>query len=308
MAITVLSRVINETFVKTLTRAGSSSSPSASVAGGTSLGAKSEVSLSAGLRIGARDFGAAVQLLNNGVSVVNVARSANEKLLEIVGKIEGVVRDASKGGVTVGKARRLRAAFEDAAREFNAALKQSADQKLDVFDVDDLSAVLTRGGLEPAKVSEIALAFKKITPLTKSRVDSEGKVTSRTNLIPTDEFARALKQAVFDPEDPLAEDPVGSFVSVREKLKDLRESLRSNVRSLDDTAEVVSKNIDLVRVVGLAMLDLSSSLSTKDTAVTVAEELQARIRQGAPLLVEQAHNLQAIAVAGLTAMGSQDSK
>jgi hypothetical protein len=55
------------------------------------------------------------------------------------------------------------------------------------------------------------------------------------------------------------------------------------------------------------MLDLSSSIPSNATAASVAEQLQTRIRQQAPLLLGEAHNLQAIAVAGMMATSSKTS-
>lgn len=307
MTVTSLSRIVNEGFIKAITQAGTSASSSRASSTGTSLGQKTQVSLSSGLRSGARDFGAGSQLLNNGISVINIARAANEKLLEIVGKLDQVVGDAARSGVTAGKAKRLQASFTALSRDFNRLLKETAEQKTDVFDPADVSAFLSRAGLEQKNVNELELAFKKITPLSDSRVDSQGNVTSSANLIPKVEFLSSLKRAVTDPEDPLAEEATGGFSGVKEKMKKLREMLHSNIKALDDTSEVVGRNLKLVRVVGLAMLDLSSSIPSNSTAASVAEELQTRIRQQAPLLLGEAHNLQAIAVAGLMATSSKTS-
>jgi len=304
-AVTSLNKIINETFVKTLTRVGSSSSASGASAARASLGSAQQVSISSGLRLGARDFAAAVQLINSGITVINVARAANEKLIDVVDRLDGLVDSALAGSMTQGRAKRLSNEFRAISRDFEKLLKSTAEQKLDVFNVDDLAGVLSRAGLSKENVEEIAGAFKKLTPLTESRIDSEGNVTSTAKLIPKDEFSRALLQGLPDPEDPLAEEPARSFTGVRSKIKKLRKSLEGNVKALEDTADVVSKNLNLVRVVGLAMLDLSGTVRSDASAADVAEELQARIRQGAPLLLGQAHNLQAIAVAGLNATKPQ---
>ncbi len=306
MAVTNLSRVISETFVKTLTRVGTSSSSSSTQAGGaTSFGQQQEISLSAGLRNGARDFSASVQLLNNGISVINVARDANEKLLELVSQMDKTVQDAARGGIGPSRAKRLRAEFGEAVRKFEKLLQSTAGQELDVFNPDDLSSVLSRAGLELEQVDELAGAFRSLTALNEAKVDSSGAVTSTATLIPKDDFQRAVTQSIVDLDDPLAVDDVSGFGGVRSKMRALRRVLEGNVSALDKTASVVGKNLELVRVVGLAMLDLSSSITGSSTAASVAEELQSKIRQGAPLLLSQSHNLQAIAVAGLTAIRSQ---
>lgn len=110
-----------------------------------------------------------------------------------------------------------------------------------------------------------------------------------------------------DPEDLLAEEPTGGFSQVKGKMKNLRNILDSNIKALDAASEVVGRNLKLVRVVGLAMLDLSSSIRADATAESVASELQTRIRQEASLYLREAHNLQPIAVAGLTAASSKAS-
>lgn len=308
MAVTPLSRVITESFVKTLTKVGSSSAQSTSTASGTSFGQKSEVSLSAGLRSGARDFSASVQLLNNGISVINVARAANESLLELVGKLDDVVKDAARGSISAGKARRLRISFGDIARDFEKLLAKTAEEKLDVLNPDDLAGVLSRAGLDVDTVGEISGAFRKLTSLSDASVDSAGNVISSANMIPEDDFYRALKQSIVDVDDPMAEEAGGGFNGVRSKVAKLRSLLEGNIKGLDETAEVVGKNLELVRVVGLAMLDLSASLPGSATAATVAEDLQTRIRQGAPLVLGQAHNLQSIVVAGLSAINGSSGK
>lgn len=303
-----LSRVINETFVKTLTQVGTSSAAALTSGGSTSLGQKQTVSLSSGLRNGARDFAAGVQLLNNGISIINVARAANEKLLEIVDHLDKTVQDAARGGIGPGKAKRLNSEFEKSVRDFESLLKKTAAEKLDVFKPEDLSGVLSRAGLELQQVNELAGAFQDLTSLNEAKVDSAGQVTSTANLIPDEDFYRAVKQSTVDPDDPLAVDAPGGFAGVRTKMKALRGVLEGNISALNSTAEVVGKNLELVRVVGFAMLDLSSSITGSATAASVAEELQSRIRQGAPLLLGQAHNLQAIAVAGLTATKSSTTQ
>jgi len=307
MTVTSLSRIVNEGFIKAITQVGTSSSSALSSSSGTSLGQKSEVSLSSGLRKGARDFGAGVQLLNSGISVINISRAANEKLIDLVGKLDEVVADAARSGLTAGKAKRMQAQFTAISRDFDRLLKETAAQKTDVFDPAALSSFLARAGLERENIEELDAAFKKITPLTDSRVDSQGNVTSSTSLIPKAEFLSSLKRAVTDPDDPLAEEPTGGFSGVKTKMRRLRETLDSNIKALDDATEVVERNLKLVRVVGLAMLDLSSSIPANATAESVAAELQARIRQEASLYLREAHNLQPIAVAGLTAAGKKTS-
>lgn len=302
MAITPLSRVITESFVKTLTQVGTSSAQS------TGLGQSSQVSISAGLRSGARNFSVGVQLLNNGITVINVARAANENLLELVGRLEDVVSDASKGGIGPGKARRLRSAFGDVASEFEALIAKTAEEKLDVFNPDDLSNVLSRAGLEIETVDEIAAAFKKLTSLADASIDVAGNVVSSASMIPEDDFNRILRQSIVDLDDPLAEEAGGGFVAIRNKVTKLRNVLEGNIKALDQTADVIGKNLNLVRVVGLAMLDLSDSLPSDATAASAAEQLQVKIRQGAPLLLGQAHNLKSIVVAGMAATSGSSNQ
>lgn len=306
MAVTILSKVIDEGFIKALTKVGSSSSALNKSGGVTTIGAKQEVSLSEGLRNGARSFGASIQLLNVGISYINVSRAANEKLLEIVEKLDVVVSTANKGDVTSGKAQRFKQSFHELTREFEKILKKTSEQDINVFKVDDLAGVLSRAGLERDNVDEISNAFKKITALSDSRVDTNGKVTTSADLIPEAQFNRILKQSVRDPDAvPGDDDGSGSFASVRSGIKKLRETLRSNVKALNQTTDVIGDNIELVRAVGLAMLDLSSSIAGNATAASIAETLQSKIRTSAPLLLRQAHNLEPISVAGLTLVRSR---
>jgi hypothetical protein len=306
MTVTSLSKVISESFITALTQVGSSLSSQNSSSGGTSLGPRETISVSSGLRSGARDFATGVQLLNRGITVINIARAANEKLLEVVDKLDSVVQEASRTDITQGKAGRLRNTFNDLASDFERLLKEASEQDINVFDATTLSGILKRSGLDPAKVTELETALKKIMPLTESRVDSEGNVTSSANLIPKSEFASAVRRSTYDPDEEGAERPSGGFAETRKKMRALREVLKGNIKAIDETADVIGRNIGLVRVVGLAMLELSGSIRSDATAADVADELQSKIRQGAPLLLAQANNLQAIAVAGLAVSRQQD--
>ncbi len=301
MAVTILSRVIDESFVKTLTKVGTSSSSDST--GQTTLRAKQEVSLSEGLRSGARSFGAGIQLLNIGISYINVSRAANEKLLGVVEKLERVLTKASRGGITPGKAQSLKQSFGELVGDFEGVLKETAAQDINVFKVDDLANILARAGLDRDNVNEISNAFKKITSLSDSRIDKSGEVSTSADLIPKEQFYRVLKQSIRDPDEVVGDDDgSGGFSAVRSGMKKLRQTLQSNVKALNQTTDVIGRNIELVRAVGLAMLDLSSSIAGDATAASIAEELQGRIRTSAPLLLSQAHNLEAISVAGLLAV------
>jgi len=307
MTVTSLSKVISESFVTALTKVGSSLSSQKTTGSGTSLSKTETVSLSSGLRSGARDFATGIQLLNAGITTLNIARAANEKLLEVVDKLDSLVDEASRTDITQGKAARLRNSFNSIARDFEKLLKEASKQKIDIFDVDALSSVLKRAGLDTDKVSELETALGNITPLMESRVDSEGNVTSSANLIPKTEFAAAVRRSTYDPDEEGAERPSGGFSETRKKMKALRRVLEGNVKAINDTADVVGRNIGLVRVVGLAMLELSGTIRADATAADVADELQSKIRQGAPLLLAESHNLQGIAVAGLTVSRQKNS-
>ncbi|RMG43623.1 MAG: hypothetical protein D6719_03505, partial [Candidatus Dadabacteria bacterium] len=110
-----LTQVINSDFLNRFTglaRGSSTSSIKKALQGGTS------VSLSDGLRIGARTFATAVQNLNSVVSFVNLSRSTLEDLGGLVDKMISLADEASKARTSTQKRKALDREFQKLGNDF----------------------------------------------------------------------------------------------------------------------------------------------------------------------------------------------
>jgi hypothetical protein len=112
-------------------------------------------------------------------------------------------------------------------------------------------------------------------------------------------------ESIFDSERSIATRP-GAYDMLND-LKALKSQLKKNLSAIDEARGVLEDNIKLVRVTGLAMLDLSSQIKSDATAAQVAQLLQEKIRSDAGAALSQAENLDPIMVAVLTLASSSSS-
>jgi len=83
-------------------------------------------------------------------------------------------------------------------------------------------------------------------------------------------------------------------------LKELRSQIETNLEVSDELADLLEKNVDLLRAAGTAFLELSSSVKSGQDAESLAYELRLLIRRNAPQALSQAENLESLVVAALT--------
>jgi len=296
MGLTSLDQVINSTFVQKLVRAsGQQSAPSASPSGGNAVNGQA---LYTSLRTGARSFSVGVQLLNRGISVINLSLDLNEKLLSIVGGIEKLVERANKGNLSASSSKEYRAKLDSLSRGFDAIMRGAEAAEKNPLDVKQLEATLVNAGLDKEKIGELAGMLKKITSPGATTTDSTGNVISDGSLIPVDDIRRQLQAAIFDEDDP-SDDRSGFFARTKEKLRDVRLMLETNIKAVERTRDFVKVNLDLVRATGFALLDVSNSMTGRETPEQLAEQVRSSIRAAAPAALVQADNLNAIFVASL---------
>jgi hypothetical protein len=244
-----------------------------------------------------------MQLLNASASFVNISLDSNEKLLELVSSMETIAEKANKGNVYASTARRYRTEIDDLARKFDEAITEATDGEQDFFDPTELEGSLVQAGLDPKKVSELAVALRKFSSPAETTVGSDGSVSTNGNPVPLAEFQRALRSVVFDDTDP-TEDKSGFFSKIKKELQDIRIKLTTNISALKGTAKLIGDNMTLVRAAGFAFLDVSNEMNGSESADQIAEQLRARIRGSAGAVITQAQNLEPIMVAGLAALST----
>lgn len=298
MTVTSLDKVIDTTFLTKLAR----------LSGGKKTTQTKELSGQAlynSLRTGASNFAAGIQLLNGSATFINISLDSNERMLEMVTKMETIANKANKGNVTASEAAQYRRDFLDLNTKIEDLIKAATGGKENYFDTVAMEDVLVRAGLDKKKVSELATTLNKFQSPTETSVDSQGQVASDGNPVPIADIQRALKAAVVDPDD--TDDKSGFFSKARKQLQDVKRKLETNIKALKDTTKLVGENIKLVRAAGFAFLDVSNAMTGSESADAIAEELRTRIRANAGPALSQTKNLEPIMVAGLAALSQKDS-
>ena len=296
MTVRSLEKTIDSTFLTKLYRASGSASK-----GAASKGELTGQALYNSLRTGAKNFAAGYQLLNQGVSFLNVSLDTNERLLEVVQSIQEMVDKANRGNLSASTARQDRLKIDQLAKDFDKIVDDARDQKIDPLETQSMEDTLVRAGLDREKISELATLMKKISSPTESTIASDGTVSADGNPIPLTDIQRQLRAAVFDEDEPL-DDKSGFFTKVKSKLRDIQIKLETNVKAIKGTINFVKDNMTVVRVAGLAFLDASNDLKGNESAEAIAEIIRGRIKSGSGSAVGQAHNLESVMVAGLAAL------
>jgi methyl-accepting chemotaxis protein len=245
-----------------------------------------------------------MQLLGSGATFVNLSLDTSEKLLEIVDKLEKIATKANKGNISGSLGKRMRDEFDLLASEFDKKIEAAKKDDIDLLDVERLKAELSRAGLEPDKISELASSLKRFSHPAEATLNANGEVVSEGNPVPLAEFQRALKSAIVDPDDP-TDDRSGFFGRIKKDLQDIKLKLEGNVVALKDTAKLVGENIKLVRAAGLAFLEVSNDMTGLESAEDIASKIRDKIRSAARPLLSEAHNLEPIMVAGLAVLAEK---
>lgn len=305
MAINSLERIINTTLLTKISKTSSSSTSSKSPLASSSSEPLVGQALYNSLRTGAKNFAAGIQLLNSSATFVNLSLDTTEKLLDMVKQLEMIAFKANKGNISSSSAKQMRADFDKMADGFDKLIEGATQDDTDLFDVDQLQSVLTNAGLDPEKVSELALALKRFTHPAEPTIGTDGEVASNGNPVPLADFQRALRAAIIDPDDP-TDDRSGFFGKVRSKIQDIRLQLETNLKALKDTTTLIGDNITLARAAGFAFLDVSNEMTGAESAEAITEQLRERIRTSARSVLGQAHNLEPILVAGMSSLTKKE--
>jgi hypothetical protein len=305
MAINSLERIINPTLLTKISKTSSFGSSSKSSSASSSSESLAGQALYDSLRSGARNFGAGIQLLNSSATFVNVSLDTTEKLLAMVKQLETIATKANKGNISSSSAKNMRVDFDRIAESFDKLIEGATTDKANLFDVDQLRTVLTNAGLDPEKVSELAMALKRFTHPAELTIGADGQVASNGSPVPLADFQRALRAAIVDPDEP-TDDRSGFFGKVKAKIKNIRIQLETNIKALKDTTTLIGDNITLARSAGLAFLDVSNEMTGAEGAEAITELLRQKIRSSARSVLDQAHNLEPILVAGMASLKAKD--
>ena len=301
MGISTINNVITGDFIKNIASGSASSKPK------IGLNKEPTEPLSVTLQRGARGAAAAIQSLNSGISFINIAADYTNNMLSVVNGLDALVQKAGKGNIPPSKAKLYKSQFDQLSQTYEELVVGSVVKGRDILSTDQMAAVLRRGGLDAEKVDELEAAFKKVTSFSGVDVLSNGETRASGQLFPADEFYRALRQATRDPEDPVqSDDGSAAFNKIRIAVKEIKDKVEKNIDALNSAAELVQKNIELVRTAGFAFLDASKEVTGDKDADVVALEIRTAIRSKASANLSEAHNLNSIMAAGLLAVTSQD--
>jgi hypothetical protein len=300
MTVRSLEKIIDTTFLTKLYRASGSASK-----GSASKGELKGQALYTSLRVGARNFAAGYQLLNQGASFLNVSLDTTERLLGVVQSIQEMVDKANRGNLSASTARQDRLKIDELAGDFDEIVNAAREEKLDPLNTQSMEDTLVKAGLDTEKISDLASLLKKIASPTESSISSDGTVSSDGNPIPLADIQRQLRAAVLDEDDP-SDDKSGFFTKVKTKLRDVQLKLETNIKSIKATIDFVKDNMAVVRVAGLAFLEASNDLQGNESAEAVAEVVRGKIRSSSGSALGQAYNLESVMVAGLAALSENE--
>jgi hypothetical protein len=297
MGISTLSSVITGDFITNIASGSASSKPK------IGLTKEPDEPLSVTLQRGARGAAASIQALNSGISYINIAADYTQNMLDVVNALDRLVQKAGKGNITPSNARLYRQRFDELAQGYEELVVGSVVKGRDLLATDQIGAILAGGGLNPERVDELEAAFKKVSSFSGVEITATGETMASGQLFPAQDFYRAVRQATRDPEDPPQnDDGSASFSKIKIAVKEIRTKVQKNIDALVEAADLVQKNIALVRATGFAFLDASKTVDGSQDADSVALQVRGAIRSQAAGSLGESHNLNAMLAAGLLAV------
>jgi hypothetical protein len=297
MGISTLGTIITGDFITNIASGSGSSKPKIGISKAP------DEPLSVTLQRGARGAAASIQALNSGITYINIAADYTQNMLEVVNALDKLVQKAGKGNITPSNARLYRQQFDELAQGYEKLVVGSVVKGRDLLATDEMAAILRKGGLDSEKVDELEAAFKKVTSFSGVEITATGETMASGQLFPAQDFYRAVRQATRDPEDPPQnDDGSAAFQKIKIAVKSIRTKVQNNIDALNEAADLVQKNIELVRATGFAFLDASKTVDGSQNADTVALQVRGAIRSQAAGSLAEAHNLNAMLSAGLLAI------
>ena len=107
MGIATLNNVITGKFISEIASSSGNSTPK------VGLSSEPEEPLSVTLQRGARGAAASIQLLNSGISYINVAADYTSNMLNVVEGLDSLIQKAGKGNISPSKAKQYKRQFDN---------------------------------------------------------------------------------------------------------------------------------------------------------------------------------------------------
>jgi hypothetical protein len=184
MAVVSLDTVLNGSFIRRFQGLASGASRYANP-----LQGGGNVTLSEGLRLGARTFATAVQGLNATISFVNISRNTLEQLKKTVGQMVDLAEEASERGVGSDTRNNLDLSFRKLVEKFRDIVENSKIGRDDYLTKDGLTAILRKIGLDRATSLSVSRLFDAFaTPPSEDKLASERTKAGRPLSIPESVF------------------------------------------------------------------------------------------------------------------------
>lgn len=184
MTVVSLDTVLNGSFLRRFQGLASGASRSANP-----LQGGGNVTLSEGLRLGARTFATAVQGLNATISFVNISRNTLEQLKKTVGQMVDLAEEASERGIGSDTRNTLDLRFRKLVEKFRDVVENSEIGGDDYLTKDGLTSILRKIGLDRSTSLSVSRLFDAFTtPVTEDKLASELTKAGRPLSIPDSVF------------------------------------------------------------------------------------------------------------------------
>jgi len=245
------------------------------------------------LRTGARVYGAVVQGLNSLLSFTHLADSSLTQLSKLTEKLEDLAERASLSSTGSDSRRKLNAEFKNLGQEFKKIEQESEVGTHNYLTKDGLSALFETMGLDPEKAGDVGEAFAKLKAAlgdsSLASPDIEGEKPPG---------GAKRRDALFSMEAGGLKSRADSLTTLSD-VQALKAQIKHNQKGLTDLEGVVTDNIDLVRAVGLTLLNVSESVSSQDSVEVVLLRIQDGVREQAGQFSVHVHNITPLTLKGL---------
>ena len=313
-----LKRIINESFIQRFQGVAKKQSSGNNLAS-TLNGQSTKITVSQGLRQGAQTYANAIQGLNAIGSVVNLARFNLQELSEVTDKLISLTERATLPTSSKQTRRQLNSQFRKLGKEFQDIVENAKNGERDILSKEDLQELFVIVGLDSTSSESVADFFSSLMFSGDDELlaSDETKADRPLGLPPSaykktitisdgmgGRIEKEIRQTpspdtkdLFDAENSIVR-RVDAFKNL-EDLKAVKQQIDDNLDALDDGVDFLQNVSDLIRATGLAMLEISDTITGEGDAFQVARELRAAIRKDAPAALAHADLLDPIAAAAL---------
>lgn len=190
--------IVDKTFVERFSALASSGSSSGSGLAQALRGGGSRVSISDGLRMGARIYATAVQNLNSTISIVNLSQDTLQKLGEITDRLITVTEQATKSSTGEQGRRSLNTRFTALANDFQEIVDNANLGDKEYLTKEGLQELFTLVGLTPEDSSTLSSIFDKFLLSAKDDVFASEYIKGQRPVpIPAGAYSRNLSDSEY---------------------------------------------------------------------------------------------------------------